>query len=52
MDFLNDDARLLPFLNQIRRPDGTLPHFEVLLETHNIGSSAVRSQILAWRTKN
>jgi hypothetical protein len=52
MDFLNDDARLLPFLKQIQRPDGTLPHFEVLLETHNIGSSAVRSQILAWRTKN
>jgi len=52
MDFLNDDARLLPFLNQIRRPDGTLPHFEVLLATHNIGSSAVRSQILAWRTTN
>jgi hypothetical protein len=52
MDFVDDDARLLPFLNQIRRPDGTLPYFEVLLETHNMGSSAVRSQVLAWHTKN
>ena len=52
MDFVLDDAQLLPFLDRIRRPDGTLPHFELLLETHNIGASAVRSQILAWRTMN
>jgi hypothetical protein len=52
MDFVDDDAKLLPFLNQIRRPDGTLPHFELLLETHNMGASAVQSQILAWRTMN
>jgi hypothetical protein len=51
-DFVDDDAELLPFLNRIRRPDGTLPHFELLLETHNMGASAVRSQILAWRTMN
>ena len=49
MDFVLDDAQLLPFLNQIRHPDGTLPHFELLLETHNMGASAVRSQIIAWR---
>lgn len=52
MDFVNDDAQLLPFLNRIRRPDGTLPHFELLLETRNMGASAIRSQILAWRTMN
>jgi hypothetical protein len=52
MDFVLDDAQLLPFLDRIRRPDGTLPHFELLLETHNVGASAVRSQILAWRTIN
>jgi len=51
-DFLNDDARLLPFLNQIGRPDGTLPHFELLIEAHNMGASAVRSQIVSWRTVN
>jgi hypothetical protein len=52
MDFVLDDAQLLPFLNRIKRPDGTLPHFELLLETHNMGASAVQSQILAWRTEN
>jgi hypothetical protein len=50
MDFVDDDAKLLPFLNRIRLADGALPHFELLLETHNMGASAVRSQILAWRT--
>jgi hypothetical protein len=50
MDFVTDDSQLLPFLNRIRRRDGTLPHFEVLLGTRNLGASAVRSQILAWRT--
>ena len=52
MDFVLDDAQLLPFLDRIRHPDGTLPHFELLLETHNIGASAVQSQILSWRTKD
>ncbi len=52
MDFVNDDAKLLPFLERIRRSDGTMPHFEVLLGTRNMGSSAVRSEILAWRTMN
>lgn len=50
MDFLNDDTGLLPFLNRIRRRDGSLPHFELLLETVNMESSSVRSEILAWRT--
>ena len=49
MDFVLDDAQLLPFLTRIRRQNGTLPHFELLLETHNVGASAVSSQIVAWR---
>jgi hypothetical protein len=52
MDFVADDTRLQPFLDRIRHPDGTVPHFEVLLGTRNMGSSAVRSEILAWRTSN
>jgi hypothetical protein len=51
-DFVNDDARLLPFLNQIRRTDGSLPHFELLLEARNMNSSAVQSQVLARRVMN
>jgi hypothetical protein len=51
-DFVNDDTRLLPFLNRIKRSDGSLPHFELLLEAHSMSASAVQSQILAWRTTN
>jgi len=51
-DFVADDTQLLPFLHRIRRPNGTLPHFEVLLGTQNMGTSSVCSQILAWRTIN
>jgi hypothetical protein len=52
MDFVLDDAQLMPFLDRIRRSDSTLPPFEVLLETHNIGASAGQSEIIAWRTRN
>jgi hypothetical protein len=51
-DFISDDTRLLPFMNRIRRSDGSLPHFELILEAHNMSASAVQSQILAWRTTN
>lgn len=51
MDSLGDDTQLLPFLNQIRRPDGTVPHFELLIETRNMDASAVQSHIIAWRTR-
>jgi hypothetical protein len=51
-DFVMDDSQLLPFLQKIRRPDGVIPHFEVLLGTENMSASAVRSNVLAWRTSN
>jgi hypothetical protein len=49
-DFISDDSELLPFLKKIQRPDGKIPHFELLLETRNMSSSAVHSSLLAWRT--
>ena len=49
-DFVRDDSQLLPFLHSIRRPDGTIPHFELILGTNNMGASAVRTSVLAWRT--
>jgi hypothetical protein len=49
-DFVSDDSELLPFLKGIRRSDGKVPHFELLLGTQNMGSSAVRTNILSWRT--
>ena len=51
LDFLSDDSQLLPFLKQLRRPDGRLPHFEVVLGTDNMSGSAVKNNILAWRIK-
>jgi hypothetical protein len=52
LDFVSDDAQLLPFLKQIRQPDGKIPHFEVLLGTNNMSGSAVKNSILASRIKN
>jgi hypothetical protein len=49
-DFVADESQLLPFLNRIRNPDGSLPHFEVVLGTNNINGSAGKNIILAWRT--
>lgn len=49
-DFVNDDMRLNPFLHSIRRSDGTLPPFELLLDASNIAGSASQSNILAYRT--
>jgi hypothetical protein len=51
-DFVSDESQLLPFLGRIRRADGILPHFEVVLGTNNVSGSAVKSSILAWRTIN
>jgi hypothetical protein len=52
MDFLGDDKQLLPFLSKIQRADGSIPHFELVLETRNMDASAVQSKILAWRVMN
>ena len=49
-DFVSDDSQLLPFLNSIRRTDGTIPHFEVVLGTNNVNGSAGKNLVLAWRT--
>lgn len=49
-DFISNDEQLLPFLQKIRRKDGTIRHFEILLETNNINGSPVKASILTWRT--
>ena len=51
-DFVADDSQLLAFLKRIQRPDGTIPHFELLLGTQNMNASAVQSTLLAWRTED
>jgi hypothetical protein len=52
LDFVSDNSQLLPFLKQIRRSNGKLPHFELVLGTNNMSGNAVKSNILAWRTTN
>jgi hypothetical protein len=49
-DFLFNDHALLPFLSKIKRSDGTLPHFEVLIDSNSINGSAGAFHILAYRT--
>jgi hypothetical protein len=48
-DFVADDSKLLPFLKTIRTHDGSVPHFEVLVGTNNMGSSSVATSVYAWR---
>jgi hypothetical protein len=48
-DFVADDSSFLPFVNRIRRPDGSIPHFQLVLDSTNLTGSAVKRSILAWR---
>jgi len=49
-DFVLEDDTLLPFLNRIRRPDGSIPYFEVLLQSTSLDGNASQSKIVAYRT--
>jgi hypothetical protein len=48
-DFLFDDDALLPFLRSVTRPNGTLSHFEVLIESNSVNGSAGPFHVLAYR---
>jgi hypothetical protein len=48
-DFLFDDAVLLPFLADLKKADGTLSHFEVVLESTSVNGNAGPFRILAFR---
>jgi hypothetical protein len=49
-DFVFDDTRLLPFLEQIKSRNGTLPYFELLLQSNSMNGSASQSEVVAYRT--
>ncbi|WP_263417769.1 hypothetical protein [Terriglobus albidus] len=51
-DFLFDDAHLLPFLAKIRNRDGSIPYFEVLLQSSSMNGSASQLVVLAYRTSS
>jgi hypothetical protein len=51
-DFVFDDGYLLPFLQSIRRPDGTIPYFELLLRSKSISGEASRLETIATRIED
>jgi hypothetical protein len=42
-----DDPRFLPVLSRLQRPDGSLAHFEMLLQADTVTDSAKPAQIIA-----
>jgi hypothetical protein len=48
-DFVANDSSFLPFVNRIKRPDGSIPHFQLVLDSTNLTGSAITRSILAWR---
>lgn len=51
-DFVFDDGYLLPFLQSIRRPDGSIPYFELLLRSKSISVEASRLEPVAFRVES
>ena len=50
-DFIFDDAYLLPFLKKIRKADGSVPYFEVLLRSRSLGGQSSRLEVIAYRVE-
>lgn len=51
-DYLLNDTAFIPFLTSITRPDGSLPFFELLLESNNIDGTPGPYHIIASRIYN
>jgi hypothetical protein len=49
-DFVFDDALLLPFLAKVRNRDGSIPYFEVLVQSSNMNGSASQLRVVGYRT--
>jgi hypothetical protein len=47
VDMVMNDERILPVLRKIRRPDGSLPHFEMLVESDDLSGSAGPARVIA-----
>ena len=50
VDLVMDDDRLLPILNNARKPDGSIHHFEMLLESEGLGEGAGPARVVAMHT--
>jgi hypothetical protein len=51
VDFVSDDQYFLPFLSKIKRPDGTIPYFEVVLKTMSLNGDATQVEVVAYRVE-
>jgi hypothetical protein len=51
-DFVFDDGYLLSFLQSIRRRDGAIPYFELLLRSKSMSGEASRIDIVASRIED
>ncbi len=47
-DFLFDNQGFREFTRKIARPDGSVPHFELLLQTSSVGGNAPKASVLTY----
>ena len=51
-NFVQNDADLIPFLTKIRRKDGSVPHFEVLLKVKGMSGNFASYEMLTHRLED
>ena len=51
-NFVESDADLSAFLEKIRRQDGSIPHFELLLRVKGMSGNAASFEMLTYRVEN
>jgi len=49
--FVQNDVGLIPFLNKIRKKDGSIPYFELLLKVKGMSGNSASYEILAQRVR-
>ena len=50
--FVGNDLELFHFCSTIRRKDGSIPHFEVLLKVNGMSGNAASFEMLSYRVEN
>jgi hypothetical protein len=50
--FVQNDVDLMPFLNKVRKKDGSIPHFELLLKVKGMGGNAASYEIITERIED
>ena len=50
-DFVFTDSYLLPFLARIKKPNGSIPHFELLIGSKSMSGNASQLEVIAYRVE-